>query len=217
MIGRVALLVTFKKAKPKSQSLSRSHIRDLATIVMKPQSLLILLFIGLFPVCGHAQVSAVEIQIIKDSLKAELGDTARSKWSASQITQMLTLLDYPGSLFPYSEFDAAQYVNYLVNPDADPFEWQEHYKEYAIEGKWFSHDEIAEILEIVNNPLNFEWSECGTPFINGAIVFYKAGIEVARITHACDGTQIDCTPRNPLNRSGIINDMARKRLFMLIK
>ncbi len=33
MIGRVALLVTFKKAKPKSQSLSRSHIRDLAHIM----------------------------------------------------------------------------------------------------------------------------------------------------------------------------------------
>ena len=32
MIGRVALLVTFKKAKPKSQSLSRSHIRDLCKI-----------------------------------------------------------------------------------------------------------------------------------------------------------------------------------------
>ena len=32
MIGRVALLVTFKKAKSKSQSLSRSHIRDLGTI-----------------------------------------------------------------------------------------------------------------------------------------------------------------------------------------
>jgi hypothetical protein len=32
MIGRVALLVTFKKAKPKSQSLSRSHIRDLCAI-----------------------------------------------------------------------------------------------------------------------------------------------------------------------------------------
>jgi len=33
MIGRVALLVTFKKAKPKSQSLSRSHIRDLPHIL----------------------------------------------------------------------------------------------------------------------------------------------------------------------------------------
>ena len=33
MIGRVALLITFKKAKPKSQSLSRSHIRDLCGIV----------------------------------------------------------------------------------------------------------------------------------------------------------------------------------------
>ena len=33
MIGRVALLVTFKKVKPKPQSLSRSHIRDLAHIM----------------------------------------------------------------------------------------------------------------------------------------------------------------------------------------
>ena len=35
MIGRVALLVTFKKAKPKSQSLSRSHIRDLGIMLKK--------------------------------------------------------------------------------------------------------------------------------------------------------------------------------------
>jgi len=35
MIGRVALLVAFKKAKPKPQSLSRSHIRDLGTIKKK--------------------------------------------------------------------------------------------------------------------------------------------------------------------------------------
>jgi hypothetical protein len=34
MIGRVALLVTFKKAKPKPQSLSRSHIRDLGNILI---------------------------------------------------------------------------------------------------------------------------------------------------------------------------------------
>ena len=43
MIGRVALLVTFKKAKPKSQSLSRSHIRDFCCIyknVMKQDPLL---------------------------------------------------------------------------------------------------------------------------------------------------------------------------------
>ncbi len=36
MIGRVALLVTFKKAKPKPQSLSRSHIRDLPAIALPP-------------------------------------------------------------------------------------------------------------------------------------------------------------------------------------
>ena len=36
MIGRVALLVTFKKAKPQPQSLSRSHIRDLPAIALPP-------------------------------------------------------------------------------------------------------------------------------------------------------------------------------------
>ena len=40
MIGRVALLVTFKKAKPKPQSLSRNHIRDLYPI-KKPANKLI--------------------------------------------------------------------------------------------------------------------------------------------------------------------------------
>ena len=40
MIGRVALLVTFKKAKPKPQSLSRSHIRDLPAIALPLHSLL---------------------------------------------------------------------------------------------------------------------------------------------------------------------------------
>ena len=37
MIGRVALLVTFKKAKPKPQSLSRNHIRDLPASLRNEQ------------------------------------------------------------------------------------------------------------------------------------------------------------------------------------
>jgi Leucine-rich repeat (LRR) protein len=53
MIGRVALLVTFKEAEPKSQSLSRSHIRDLYAIEnqmtkTKSQILLSLIFLSSF-------------------------------------------------------------------------------------------------------------------------------------------------------------------------
>jgi hypothetical protein len=40
MIGRVALLVTFKKVKPKPQSLSRSHIRDLGHMQKKTSNTL---------------------------------------------------------------------------------------------------------------------------------------------------------------------------------
>ena len=53
MIGRVALLITFKKAKPKPQSLSRSHIRDLCVMQKRTMNkilitlgLLVLPFIG---------------------------------------------------------------------------------------------------------------------------------------------------------------------------
>ena len=58
MIGRVALLVTFKKAKPKSQSLSRSHIRDLCVIMkMTFRTINIILFILCFnPIFGQTDV-----------------------------------------------------------------------------------------------------------------------------------------------------------------
>ena len=46
MIGRVALLVTFTKAKPKPQSLSRSHIRDLWAIKMMRALLTIFIYLS---------------------------------------------------------------------------------------------------------------------------------------------------------------------------
>ena len=53
MIGRVALLVTFEKAKPKSQSLSRSHIRDLGAIkLLMNRILLSILCCGLLLGCN---------------------------------------------------------------------------------------------------------------------------------------------------------------------
>jgi len=51
MIGRVALLVTFKKAKPKSQSLSRSHIRDFCAIQMKTKILIVISALSLGTAC----------------------------------------------------------------------------------------------------------------------------------------------------------------------
>jgi hypothetical protein len=63
MIGRVALLVTFKKAKPKPQSLSRSHIRDLANMKMKT---VLYIAITLISTVSYGQISGT------DSDKADL-------------------------------------------------------------------------------------------------------------------------------------------------
>ena len=54
MIGRVALLVTFKKAKPKSQSLSRSHIRDFCAIQVKTKILIVISALILGTGCGSS-------------------------------------------------------------------------------------------------------------------------------------------------------------------
>jgi len=60
MIGRVALLVTFKKAKPKPQSLSRSHIRDLCVIMTSITRFITTAIVLLFSTIS-CQESAIQI------------------------------------------------------------------------------------------------------------------------------------------------------------
>ena len=78
MIGRVALLVTFKKAKPKSQSLSRSHIRDLASINMK--KLLLISFIA--TLLG----TNLQGQVVQDTIliNAEMDTVKMLRWISTQ-------------------------------------------------------------------------------------------------------------------------------------
>src|SRR6056300_633235 len=73
MIGRVALLVTFKKAKPKPQSLSRSHIRDLANIFENMRKLLcaLILVVLFYPVFGQEENSSVFQR--RNNIQLELG------------------------------------------------------------------------------------------------------------------------------------------------
>ena len=66
MIGRVALLVTFKKAKPKSQSLSRSHIRDLANIMRKIQILILSLFLSLNSFASQSEADTFLFSVIQN-------------------------------------------------------------------------------------------------------------------------------------------------------
>ena len=88
MIGRVALLVTFKKAKPKPQSLSRSHIRDLAPI-MKAILVVVTLFVS-----THlgAQVNFNKLTLLETSDKV------------SQLYQVLDIPDTNAIIFDFGYY-----------------------------------------------------------------------------------------------------------------
>ena len=79
MIGSIALLVTLKKAKPKSQSLSRSHIRDLGLIKMKN---LITIILTIFMFMG---VNAQNKSEQKERTKNEKAYKKRQLYKARQI------------------------------------------------------------------------------------------------------------------------------------
>ena len=183
---------------------------------MKIHFLYIILSITLISNYGYSQHSEKKIKSIQDSIQIELNDTLKSKWVKPELDRMIELLNSPDSLFPYLEFDSVSYFRYGTEDRFEPTEWNQIYMEHILDFRTLSIEEVNSILIVVNNPLNFEWGECGTPFIEGAIIFYNGGIEIAKIEHACSGGQVFSTPQNPLIRWGNLNEKGYKKLFKII-
>lgn len=151
----------------------------------------------------YAQFSDLELKAIQDSIGLEINDTTKNKWVKQDLENMLVLLENPDSLFPFTAYDSVYYFSYgTTNNDFEPAIWNKIYKDYIFEKVQLSDAQINTVLKTVNNPTLFRWGECGTQFIENAIVFYKNEKEVARITCACSGGQLGFEPNNILARWG---------------
>lgn len=78
--------------------------------------------------------------------------------------------------------------------------------------------QVNKLLSVVNNPLNYKWSECGTPRAEFEFVFINTeGVVVRRMVVACDATQIitNLEKRNSRMKFGAIFK-GRKPLLDLI-
>ncbi|MCB9197679.1 MAG: hypothetical protein H6600_04415 [Flavobacteriales bacterium] len=183
---------------------------------MKLQVFYRILIIILISNYCHSQHSNEKLLAIKDSIQLEFNDTLKSKWVKPELNEMLELLNRPDSLFPYSRFDSVVYFQYGTKDKFEPAHWNKIYSEYVIDSKNLSTKKVNDILIVINNPLNFKWGECGTPFIEGAIIFYHSGIEIARIAIACSGGQIYTEPNKALIRWGILNEQGYTALNKII-
>ena len=152
-------------------------------------------------------------ELIQESIRKELREDENSKWFKYELNAMITLLDNPDSLFPYQAYDSAHHVFYGSDNDIEIGKWNEVYSEYEYDRVKLSADQEKSILAVINNPMNFSWGECGTPFISRAIIFYNSGNEIARIEFACSGGQIFTIPENPLIRFGSLTEQGDVRLY----
>lgn len=73
------------------------------------------------------------------------------------------------------------------------------------------------LIELVNNPINFQWSECGTPVPEYRFIFYYKGLEKAELSVSCLGGFIECKPNNILCRNGGLTIDGKLKLSTIIK
>lgn len=156
-------------------------------------------------------------QAIRDSITMELNDTSKNKWVKGDLQRMLELLENPDSLFPYFDYDAVYHVTYGTEGRFEPAEWNHVFRDHVLQKRRLTQDQIDAVLGVVNNPLLFHWGECGTPFIEGEVIFYRMDKEVASIRYACTGGQLFTSPDNILSRWGILNERGHKILHEALR
>jgi hypothetical protein len=114
------------------------------------------------------------------------------------------------NLFPYSKVDSVVYVAYHQYDDKKMnFELNDRQPKFAT---ILCSEKIKAVIDLVNDPNNFGYGECGTQISEAHILFFNKGKQVAEILFACSHGQIKCEPENILTNFGGLNEIGNKRL-----
>lgn len=152
-----------------------------------------------------SQQNNTQTDSIIDILQFELKDTTKNKLTIDNLENIITFLSDSDSLFPYATFDSVYHYKYASNKQFSPSEWKKVYKQHNYYAKRLTLAQVNELLNIINSPLNFKWGECGTPYIEGEIVFFSNSKTIAKISYACESGQTYLSPSNILIKQGNFN------------
>ncbi len=180
---------------------------------MKKIATLIILS-SLFSISCLGQITIIEKKAIIDSLMVELNDSSTILTKTeNEIQSMIDLMKLSSekeeSLFPYQKFDSVIYSVYENQHKIKP---QDRDKRKVIKSKLIEKNRANELLELINNPLNFQWGECGTPVTEAKLEFWSNGKVIATVEFACSHGQLFCKPENLMIRWGVLNERGNKLL-----
>lgn len=144
-------------------------------------------------------------------LRAELENPDSTKILPISTNHMIDIVEQSKSdksvLFPYLEIDS------IVLYYADAFRKGEIDKNKC---KILNKEEKNSLFELLNNPLYFQWGECGTAILDHRFIFYSNRRKKATVDVSCESNMVKCSPANPLTRDGGLNDIGKMKLHSIL-
>lgn len=90
--------------------------------------------------------------------------------------------------------------------------------EYENESFSLTKKQSQSIVDYLNNPNNYNWSECGSPIAEHELQFYKKGKLCLRLVISCDYSQVHLSEKNEIIKNGALNERgSNSTLFKLIE
>jgi hypothetical protein len=113
-------------------------------------------------------------------------------------------------LFPYSKFDSAIYIAYdQYDNKKMNYTLKERHPKFATV---LCSEKARKIIDLVNDPGNFGYGECGTQIPEAHILFFSGDKQVAEILFSCGHGRITCEPENILTNFGGLSGIGNNRL-----
>jgi len=118
--------------------------------------------------------------------------------------------DIDSIFFPNAKVDSVVYIAYHQYDDKKRnFELKDRQLKFET---ILCAEKIQALINLVNDPNNFGYAECGTQIPESHILFFNTGKQVAKITFACGLGQLNCEPKNILINFGGLNENGNKTL-----
>jgi len=139
-------------------------------------------------------------------------------WYKEKIISLVDTMHFDkgdsNKMFPFSTYTRVE--SYDINEEYFKTENIKYYEKVFIKGEinskliedsgiTLNDIQIIKLLDFINNPLNFNWSDCGTPLTSKLIVFYNKSEIKSIIQISCYSQQIICYPYNVRSKLGGIN------------
>jgi hypothetical protein len=78
-------------------------------------------------------------------------------------------------------------------------------------------NERNKLIHLLNNPMYYQWCECGTPIPEYNFVIYLNGNIIANVYISCDREFVQCSPNNYLLRYGALKSTGELLLQSIMK